>query len=178
MAANHHPPSNVGKRISDVYQLRGSWYDTLIVYTLLHSFADENAGLIYSITAPLMLVFASVVFCLFWIAYRHNYYYVQRNKVDTHGILFNGALSQVMAGVYVLEITLIGLFFLVRNERNQVACTPQAIIMIVALILTGEGRLLPLLMNHILTLCNAFSHLSLHPRNHAFSALRTCPCDM
>ena len=94
-------------------------------------------GLIYCVTAPLMLVFASAVFSLFWIAYRHNYYYVQRNKVDTHGQLFNGALSQMMAGVYVLEITLIGLFFLIRNEKNNVVGAPQAIIMIVALILTG-----------------------------------------
>ena len=77
-----------------------------------------------------MLVFASAVFCLFWVAYRHNYYYVQRNKVDTHGMLFNQALSQVMAGVYVLEITLIGLFFLVRDEKDNVVCTPQAIIMV------------------------------------------------
>ena len=84
-----------------------------------------------------MLVFASAVFCLFWIAYRHNYYYVQRNKVDTHGMLFNQALSQIMAGIYVLEVTLIGLFFLVRNEDNNVSCQGQAIIMIVALVLTA-----------------------------------------
>lgn len=86
-----------------------------------------------------MLVFASVIFSLFWVAYRHNYYFVQRNKVDTHGMLFNAALSQVMSGVYVLEITLIGLFFLVRDDQNNVVCTPQAIIMIVALALTGTA---------------------------------------
>lgn len=94
-------------------------------------------GLIYSIIAPLMLIFISAVFCLFWIAYRHNYYYVQRNKVDTHGHLFYQALSQLLTGVYVLEIALIGLFFLVRDEQNNVACTPQAIIMIVAVCLTA-----------------------------------------
>ena len=99
--------------------------------------ADYLTGLIYCVTAPLMLVFASAVFCLFWIAYRHNYYFVQRNKVDTHGMLFNQALSQIMAGVYVLEITLIGLFFLVRNEKNSVSCKGQAIVMIVALVLTA-----------------------------------------
>jgi hypothetical protein len=62
---------------------------------------------------------------------------VQRNKIDTHGLLFNNALSQLFAGIYVLEITLIGLFFLVRNSDNQLAGTPQAIIMIVALALTA-----------------------------------------
>ena len=84
-----------------------------------------------------MLVFISITFSLFWVAYRHNYYYVQRNKVDTHGALFNNALSQLFAGVYVLEIALIGLFLLVRDTQDHVACSSQAIIMIVILILTA-----------------------------------------
>ena len=84
-----------------------------------------------------MLVFVSVTFALFWVAYRHNYYFVQRNKVDTHGLLFNNALSQLFAGIYVLEIALIGLFFLVRDTDNNVACSSQATIMIVVLVLTS-----------------------------------------
>ena len=84
-----------------------------------------------------MLVFVSITFSLFWVAYRHNYYFVQRNKVDTHGLLFNNALSQLFAGIYVLEIALIGLFFLVRDTENNVACSTQAIIMIVVLVLTA-----------------------------------------
>ncbi|KAL8939311.1 MAG: hypothetical protein Q9211_002791 [Gyalolechia sp. 1 TL-2023] len=70
-------------------------------------------------------------------AYRHNYYYVQRNKIDTHGLLFNNAISQLFAGIYVMEIALIGLFLLVRDLQNSVACKSQAIIMIVVLILTS-----------------------------------------
>lgn len=84
-----------------------------------------------------MLVFISATFSLFWIAYRHNYYYVQRVKVDTHGMLFCGALSQLFTGIYVLEIAMIGLFFLVRNSKDNLACGPQGIIMIVALALTA-----------------------------------------
>lgn len=84
-----------------------------------------------------MLVFVSITFSLFWVAYRHNYYYVQRNKVDTHGLLFNNALSQLFAGIYVLEIALIGLFLLVRDTQNKFACSSQAIIMIVVLVLTA-----------------------------------------
>lgn len=119
-----------------------AWLQTTIphqmwgnVYPMFTNFAC--IGLIYCIVAPLMLVFASAVFMLFWIAYRHNYYYVQRNKVDTHGMLFQNALSQLLTGVYVLEITLIGLFFLVRDEQNNVTSGPQAIIMIVALVITA-----------------------------------------
>ena len=84
-----------------------------------------------------MLIFVSITFTLFWVAYRHNYYYVQRVKVDTHGLLFNNAISQLFAGIYVLEICLIGLFFLVRDSRDRVVCSSQGIIMIVALILTA-----------------------------------------
>lgn len=84
-----------------------------------------------------MLVFVSFTFSLFWVAYRHNYYFVQRNKVDTHGLLFNNALSQLFAGVYVLEIALIGLFLLVRDTQNNYACSSQATIMIVVLVLTA-----------------------------------------
>ena len=84
-----------------------------------------------------MLIFVSATFCLFWVAYRHNYYYVQRNKVDTHGLLFNNAISQLFAGVYVMEIALIGLFFLVRDSLDNLACKSQAIVMIVVLILTA-----------------------------------------
>ena len=84
-----------------------------------------------------MLIFVSITFSLFWVAYRHNYYYVQRNKVDTHGSLFNNALSQLFAGIYVLEIALIGLFLLVRDTQNKFACSSQATIMIVILVLTA-----------------------------------------
>ena len=97
-----------------------------------------------------MLVFVSMVFALFWVAYRHNYYYVQRNKIDTHGLLFNNAMSQLFTGIYVLEVLLIGLFFLVRDSQDNAACKSQAIIMIVILILTSifhivmESHLRPL----------------------------------
>ncbi|KAL9579090.1 MAG: hypothetical protein Q9212_005312 [Teloschistes hypoglaucus] len=119
-----------------------AWLQTTIphqmwgnVYSLSTNFAA--IGLIFSVISPLMLVFVSLTFCLFWVAYRHNYYYVQRNKVDTHGLLFNNAISQLFAGIYVLEIALIGLFLLVRDLQNNVACKSQAIIMIVVLILTA-----------------------------------------
>ena len=84
-----------------------------------------------------MLVFVSITFSLFWVAYRHNYYYVQRNKVDTHGLLFNNAISQLFAGIYVLEFALIGLFLLVRDTQDNFACSSQATIMIVVLVLTA-----------------------------------------
>ncbi|KAI4283333.1 MAG: hypothetical protein L6R38_002248 [Xanthoria sp. 2 TBL-2021] len=119
-----------------------AWLQTTIphqmwgnVYALFTNFAA--IGFIFSVVSPLMLVFVSVTFSLFWVAYRHNYYFVQRNKIDTHGLLFNNALSQLFAGIYVMEIALIGLFLLVRDSDDNVACKAQATIMIVVLILTA-----------------------------------------
>ncbi|KAL9600002.1 MAG: hypothetical protein Q9219_003471 [cf. Caloplaca sp. 3 TL-2023] len=59
------------------------------------------------------------------------------NKIDTHGLLFNNAISQLFAGIYVMEVVLIGLFLLVRDSDDNVACQAQSIIMIVVLILTA-----------------------------------------
>lgn len=98
---------------------------------------NQDLGLIYCVISPLMLIFISGTFSLFWVAYRHNYYYVQRNKVDTYGLLFNNAISQLFAGIYVLEIALIGLFFLVRDSQDEAVCAPQAITVIVVLVLTA-----------------------------------------
>ncbi|KAL8668927.1 MAG: hypothetical protein Q9168_006461 [Polycauliona sp. 1 TL-2023] len=119
-----------------------AWLQTTIphqmwgnVYALFTNFAA--IGFIFSVVSPLILVFVSVTFSLFWVAYRHNYYFVQRNKIDTHGLLFNNALSQLFAGIYVMEIALIGLFLLVRDANNNVACKSQATIMIVVLVLTA-----------------------------------------
>ncbi|KAL9625938.1 MAG: hypothetical protein Q9164_007980, partial [Protoblastenia rupestris] len=46
-------------------------------------------------------------------------------------------MSQLFAGIYILEIALMGLFFLVRDSQDRMACSSQFIIMIVVLILTA-----------------------------------------
>lgn len=50
--------------------------------------------------------------------------------------MFPKAINQLFTGVYFLELSLIGLFFLVRNAKGEVACVPQAIIMIVMALFT------------------------------------------
>jgi hypothetical protein len=68
--------------------------------------------------------------------------YVSRFKLDTGGLLYPRAINQTFTGLYVMELCLIGLFFLVRDENNNAACVPQAIIMIVAAIFTILYQLL------------------------------------
>ncbi|KAI9868616.1 MAG: hypothetical protein M1813_004466 [Trichoglossum hirsutum] len=93
-------------------------------------------GLIYSVISPLILVFNIVTFSLFWIVYRYNTLYVTKFRFDTGGLLYPKALNQLFTGLYVMELCLIGLFFLVRDEENKIVCLGQGIVMIVATVLT------------------------------------------
>ncbi|EOO03927.1 putative duf221-domain-containing protein [Phaeoacremonium minimum UCRPA7] len=91
-------------------------------------------ALIYSVVAPLICLFAIITFSLLWIAHRYSMLYVTRFKSDTGGVLYPRAINQTFTGVYVMELCLIGLFFLVRDDDNSVACRAQGIIMVVVLL--------------------------------------------
>lgn len=92
--------------------------------------------------APLILVFNIITFGLFWFVYRYNTLYVTKFRFDTGGLLFPRAIYQLFTGVYIMEISLIGLFFLVRDEDGNVSCKGQGICMIVVLILTAGYHIL------------------------------------
>ncbi|KAJ5663432.1 hypothetical protein N7507_004163 [Penicillium longicatenatum] len=113
------------------------WGTFFPVYTTLASI-----GLIYSVVAPLILVFNVITFGLFWFVYRYNTLYVTKFRFDTGGLLFPRAISQLFTGLYIMEICLIGLFFLVQNEDGKVACKGQGIIMCFVLALTFGYQML------------------------------------
>ncbi|KAH8602366.1 hypothetical protein B0O99DRAFT_561765 [Bisporella sp. PMI_857] len=72
-----------------------------------------NLGVIaitYSIISPLVLGFATIGFALVYLATRYNVLYVLTNNIDTKGVAYAKALQQLMTGVYLAEICLIGLF--------------------------------------------------------------------
>src|SRR5690606_21381812 len=93
-------------------------------------------GIIYSVISPIILVFNLFIFSLFWIVYRYNLLFVNNFRFDNGGILFPTAVNQLFTGLYVMEVCLIGLFFLVRDSQQTVACFPQAIIMVIFAIFT------------------------------------------
>lgn len=90
-------------------------------------------GIIFSIIAPLVMVFNLVVFSIYWITQRYNALYVYQYRHDTGGLLFPRACNQLFVGLYVMELAMIGLFFAIPGTRG----TPQAIIMIVMLVGTA-----------------------------------------
>lgn len=119
------------------------WYTTFAVIgmTAKRHIALKTltwSGIVYSIVAPLILVFELITFGLFWLVIKNNLLYcVRSGDVDGGGLWFPNAISQTFTGLYFLEICLIGLFFLVRDAQDNVACDAQGIIMAVVLILTA-----------------------------------------
>ncbi len=99
-------------------------------------------GLIYSVISPLILIFNIITFSLFWFVYRYNTLYVTRFTRDTGGLLYPTALNFTFVGIYVMEVVLIGMFFLVRDEADNAACYGQGVGMIVILVLTAMYQML------------------------------------
>ncbi|KNG51012.1 duf221 domain-containing protein [Stemphylium lycopersici] len=91
-----------------------------------------NLGVIaitYSGIAPLILGFATVGFSLIYIAFRYNFLYVYETNLDTKGEAYQKALRQLLTGVYLSEICLIGLFAIATGKNIQ-AVGPLAIMCI------------------------------------------------
>ena len=112
------------------------WGTFFPVYTNLAAI-----GLIYSVVSPFILIFNCVTFSIFWLVYRYNTLYVTKFRFDTGGLLYPTAINQLFTGLYVMELCLVGLFFLVKDvdakgNATGTPCKIQAIIMIVVFFLT------------------------------------------
>lgn len=87
------------------------------VYPLFSTLA--SIGIVYSVIAPLMLIFATAAFFLvqFSSKCRLNQQQYSCGYSDTFGRLYPQALLQLYAGIYCLEICLVGLFALSNCYR-------------------------------------------------------------
>lgn len=94
-------------------------------------------GIIYSVIAPLISIFAIITFSLLWVAHRYSMLYVTRFESDTGGVLYPRAINQTFTGIYFMELCMAGLFFIEVDADNNAACTPHGIVMLVVLILTA-----------------------------------------
>ena len=82
-----------------------SWGSTLPVYTNIAVIA-----ITYSAIAPLVLGWACLGMSLFYFAYRYNILFVTDAQIDTRGLIYPRALKQLMTGIYLSEVCMIGLF--------------------------------------------------------------------
>lgn len=93
-------------------------------------------GIAFSVVAPMVLSFVSLAFTLYWLVYRYNVLYVYQYRFDSGGRFFVLAVKQLFVGLYMMELCLIGTFFLATDAQGQSNCTPQALAMIAVLFLT------------------------------------------
>ncbi|KAG5361440.1 hypothetical protein CJU90_2823 [Yarrowia sp. C11] len=108
------------------------WGNTFPTYTNL-----ATIGIIYSIISPIILIFCLISFTLTYMAFKYRIIFCNVNRVNSYGLFFPTAIFQLFTGIYTLQLCLIGLFFLVKDEKQtKFVCTKHAIIMIVVLAFT------------------------------------------
>lgn len=100
------------------------WGSTYPKFTLLGVIAIS-----YACIAPLILGFATVGFSLLYIMFRYNWLFVFGNDVDMKGESYSRALKQLLTGVYLATICLIGLFAIGVSE-NTISIGPLVIMII------------------------------------------------
>lgn len=77
-------------------------------------------ALVYSCISPLVLGFATVGLSLFYYAYKYNLLFVVQPKLETKGKCYTRALQQILTGIYIGELCLIGLFGLRKAKGPSV----------------------------------------------------------
>ncbi|KAF2481033.1 hypothetical protein BDY17DRAFT_253762 [Neohortaea acidophila] len=99
-----------------------SWYPKFTNFLVI--------AIAYSCIAPLVLGFATAGIFLFYLSYRHQLLYVVQTKIDTKGEAYKRALQQMPTGLYLAQLSLIGLF----GARKAAA---QTTLMVLFLIFTA-----------------------------------------
>ncbi|ENI11146.1 hypothetical protein COCC4DRAFT_122766 [Bipolaris maydis ATCC 48331] len=98
-----------------------------------------NLGVIaicYATIAPLVLGFAAVGIGMIYVAFRYNMMYVHDTHIDTKGGFYARALEQLMVGVYLGELCLLGLFGIgIGGSITSVGPTVLQMVLIVATVI-------------------------------------------
>lgn len=95
--------------------------------------------LAYSIISPIINGLSCVTFLLFYLLYKYLFLYRYRQppSADTGGLFFPKALQHVFVGMYIQQICLCALFFLVEDQNNKPGAIPEAILMIILIVITA-----------------------------------------
>lgn len=118
-----------------------SWGSVLPVFTNIAVIA-----ITYSMIAPLVLGFATIGISLFYLAYRYNILFVTDSAIDTKGLIYPRALQQLLTGVYLAEVCLIGLFG-VSKAIGPVIIAVVLLVFTVLFHISMNSALNPLLYN-------------------------------
>ncbi|CEG73424.1 hypothetical protein RMATCC62417_08811 [Rhizopus microsporus] len=88
-------------------------------------------GLEYGVIAPLILPFVCLFFCLQYFVYLYQFLYVFELSYETAGRAFPRAIRHIYIGLFISQLTLIGLFAIRKDALGQM------VLMIITLILTA-----------------------------------------
>lgn len=90
------------------------------------------------IISPIINGFGACFCLLAYFVYKYLFLWVMDKPPsgDTGGLFLPKAITHVFVGFYIQEICLVTLFFLARDERGKVSALPQAILMIVQIVIT------------------------------------------
>lgn len=92
-----------------------------------------SIGIVYSVISPLITIFCCLNFVIDIIAFKFTLKYTM-NKVnvnETHGKLYTLALRQMYAGIYSLEVYMMGLLFTVKGENGTRVCSNYGFLMLI-----------------------------------------------
>ncbi len=81
-------------------------------------------------------MFSFIIFSLFWIVFCYNLLYVTESRSNISDLLYSTTLNQLFIKIYIMKLCMIDLFFLVRDDHNRSTCVDQAVIMIIAIVMT------------------------------------------
>lgn len=90
----------------------GSWYPKFTNFLII--------AIAYSCIQPLVLGFAAVGLWFYYLSYKYSLLYIRQTKIDTKGEVYGRALKQMVTGIYLAELCLLGLFS-ARKAKAQVA---------------------------------------------------------
>ncbi|KAI5829710.1 DUF221-domain-containing protein [Schizophyllum commune Tattone D] len=122
------------------YELRNVAWGTLFPgITLLSTIAIG-----YSIISPIINGLACFTFFAFYELYKYLFLWQlqQSPASDTGGLFFPKAIQHVFVGMYVQQVCLCALFFLVRDDNHHAKAVPQGALMVVLIILTAFYNLI------------------------------------
>ncbi|KAH8670797.1 hypothetical protein BX600DRAFT_229607 [Xylariales sp. PMI_506] len=95
-------------------------------------------ALAYACISPLVLGPATIGLVLFYACYRHNLLFVAQPKLETKGRCYTRSLAQLLTGVYVGELALIGLFSLRGATGPSIATVVLLVCTIVYNVVTNR----------------------------------------
>lgn len=80
---------------------------------------NSQTALSYSSIAPLILGFSTIGFYLLYLGYRYNAIFTLGTNVSTQGASYARAMKQLITGIYLSEICLLGLFGIGIGKSKQ-----------------------------------------------------------